>query len=215
MRKLEVPFLASVNKDSSVSHISLLLNDLPRQGIETAPWPDFSYRPEVAFSIAHSDDCIFIKYYVQERSVQALHWQPNGPVYKDSCVEFFLAFGEEAGYYNLEFNCIGACLCGYGSGREKREEIPEQLLDLIKYQALLQKDHAGSEDGVSWDLTLMVPLAVFCHHRLTALRSLRCRGNFFKCGDDLPEPHFLSWSPIESEKPDFHQPRFFGDLQFV
>ncbi|MBO7233161.1 MAG: hypothetical protein J6V16_08435, partial [Bacteroidales bacterium] len=26
------------------------------------------------------------------------------------------------------------------------------------------------------------------------------------------QPHYLSWQPINTEKPDFHRPEFFGTL---
>ena len=38
--------------------------------------------------------------------------------------------------------------------------------------------------------------------------------NFYKCGDKLQTPHFLSWNPIDLEKPNFHCPEFFGMLRF-
>ena len=40
----------------------------------------------------------------------------------------------------------------------------------------------------------------------------RIRANFYKCGDKTAHPHFLSWSPVSTEKPDFHRPEFFGEL---
>lgn len=33
--------------------------------------------------------------------------------------------------------------------------------------------------------------------------------NFYKCGDDLPAPYYLSWNKIIAPKPDFHYPDFF------
>lgn len=39
--------------------------------------------------------------------------------------------------------------------------------------------------------------------------------NFYKCGDDTPQPHFISWSPIDLPKPDFHAPQFFGALELL
>ena len=30
--------------------------------------------------------------------------------------------------------------------------------------------------------------------------------------DKTAHPHYLSWSPIGTEKPDFHRPEFFGEL---
>jgi hypothetical protein len=46
------------------------------------------------------------------------------------------------------------------------------------------------------------------------LKGKTCRANFYKCGDDLPEPHFLSWNNIIADKPDFHLPQYFGTLTF-
>jgi len=40
------------------------------------------------------------------------------------------------------------------------------------------------------------------------------RANFYKCGDKLQTPHFLSWAPIDLPKPKFHCPEFFGELVF-
>ena len=33
-------------------------------------------------------------------------------------------------------------------------------------------------------------------------------------GDNLSHPHFLSWRPIQTEKPDFHRPEFFEQVTF-
>jgi hypothetical protein len=46
------------------------------------------------------------------------------------------------------------------------------------------------------------------------MKGKKCRANFYKCGDDLPEPHFLAWNMINTEEPDFHRPEFFGTLEF-
>ena len=40
------------------------------------------------------------------------------------------------------------------------------------------------------------------------------KGNFYKCGDHLSVPHFLSFAPIGVPKPDFHRPEFFCTLEF-
>ena len=40
------------------------------------------------------------------------------------------------------------------------------------------------------------------------------RGNFYKCGNQLPKPHFLSWNPIPTDNVQFHCPEFFGELDF-
>ena len=40
------------------------------------------------------------------------------------------------------------------------------------------------------------------------------KANFYKCGDNMPQKHYLSWHPIEIEKPNFHRPDHFGTLYF-
>jgi hypothetical protein len=40
------------------------------------------------------------------------------------------------------------------------------------------------------------------------------RGNFYKCGDELGVPHFVSWTKIKTDSPAFHMPEFFGGLEF-
>jgi hypothetical protein len=67
----------------------------------------------------------------------------------------------------------------------------------------------------SWTLTLAIPLTVFIHHDIKELKGRIFRANFYKCGDKLTVPHYLSWNPVGAEKPDFHRPEYFGLLKFV
>jgi hypothetical protein len=55
---------------------------------------------------------------------------------------------------------------------------------------------------------------VFLLNKFNTLDGLEAGGNFYKCGDHLKVPHFLSWNPIKTEKPDFHLPAFFGKMRF-
>ena len=66
----------------------------------------------------------------------------------------------------------------------------------------------------TWEVALVIPYAVFFKHRITSLDGQTIKANFYKCGDELQTPHFLSWNPINIEKPDFHRPDFFGSLEF-
>ena len=43
----------------------------------------------------------------------------------------------------------------------------------------------------------------------------RFLGNFYKCGDETPAEHYLSWHPITSAGPDFHRPECFGTLEIA
>ena len=216
MNELEVSVASLVHADSAMSHISSVLDKLFRHRIAHAPWPEFSYVPEVSFSIAHHNDCIFLKYYVFETVVKASWYKPDDPVYKDSCVEFFITLGDDMGYYNFEFNAIGTCKLNFGIDRHHRKVVPEKLVTSIRYWASIQNQLGkDATHGVQWELTLAIPVHVFSEHHLTSLSGMQCTANFYKCGDDLPVPHYLCWNDIPTPTPDFHQPAYFGRLLFL
>jgi len=212
--KLVVPLLNGVNKDSPIDQLSFLLDSHKKNHIGMVPWPHYGYKPDVYFAIAYGHDSIFIKYYVSEKSVKAIYGKPNEPVYKDSCVEFFISFGNEEAYYNFEFNCAGTCMLGFGISKANRKLLPESVIRMIRHQALLKPVNNPEQGNISWELTLIIPLEVFYYHSLVSLNGKQCQGNFYKCGDELPDPHFLTWNDIKSTYPDFHLPEFFGEMQF-
>lgn len=211
MNSLKIEYLKGIGYQDAIDSISLILNKIERHPLSHTPWTDFPYKPKVEFAIAYGTDCIFLKYYVIEDNIRASNTIVNDPVYEDSCVEFFISM-DGRGYYNLEFNCIGTCQAGFGTGREARSLLPEEVISQIKYQALHKNQKNGS---ISWELTLCIPVSVFIHHQLPSLQGQRYSGNFYKCGDALPEPHFVTWANIQSEVPNFHLPQFFGSLYFV
>jgi hypothetical protein len=65
-----------------------------------------------------------------------------------------------------------------------------------------------------WCLTIVLPKRLFFRHPQLSLDDLKARGNFYKCGDKLTKPHFLSWNAIDTPSPDFHVPQAFGTLIF-
>jgi hypothetical protein len=212
MNFLRVPFLDGIDQHSSLHEISQVLDKAPKQQLVYVPWANYPYHPEVQFSMAHGSDAVFIKYFVKEKTIRAVNNTLNSPVYKDSCVEFFIGFNDEPAYYNFEFNCIGTHLIGYGEDKINRTLLPHDLSQQIKYKSVLSNDQ--NQATVGWELTLLIPVTAFYFHRIKTVKGLHCVANFYKCGDELPEPHFVTWSNIQSPQPDFHLRQFFGALEF-
>lgn len=185
------------------------------QEMGVANWQEsYPYRPEVKFSVAHDGESILVLYQVHEESVRAEAPADGGHVWEDSCCEFFFAPDAE-GYYNIECNCAGTLLVAYGAGRDQREQAPKETMALIDRYASLGRTPFGTYTGDNhWTLALKIPAEVFFRHPGIKLQGLRAHGNFYKCGDALPRPHFLSWNKVDTEKPDFHRPEFFGELEF-
>jgi hypothetical protein len=202
MKQLTVPFTNAAD-----------LNDWhATELISNAPWSKYPYKPEVRFSVRHSGESMFLKFKITEKAIRAAQHQYNSAVYEDSCVECFIAFDGSLNYYNIEINCIGAILMAYGSGRLDRSFIDKRHLKTIGRKIFIhQPDHKGM---VEWQLTAMLPASIFLHESIDSLNGKHCRANFYKCGDLLPDPHFLCWSQINAPEPDFHLPEFFGELYF-
>lgn len=209
--KLAVSFFEGVQSNSSMETISQRLDREEKKSLAFAPWKGGARQPVVSFTAGHTNDSVLLKYYVAEEFLAAAHGATNAPVYNDSCVEFFISF-DESGYYNFEFNCLGTCLAAFGRGREGRTLLPVQRIAAIRSHSVIDRNGLGQ--GINWTITLVLPLSVFTFHCLSSLSGLECRANFFKCGDGLPQPHFVAWANIEAPVPDFHLPRYFGFLAF-
>lgn len=213
MNQIQSKFFADTDRHTSLDIIDRAMNHLQMNSIATAPWAAYAYKPQVKFSVAHGKDCILIKYWVKENNVQAVYTNTNDPVYRDSCVEFFIALEPGDDYYNFEFNYMGTCLAGFGKGKEDRTLLPVKVIDQIRKKSTIPTNKPGLL--ISWELLLVIPFDVFYFHTLESLKGKTVMANFYKCGDDLPEPHYLVWSNIQSEIPDFHLPAFFGQMKFI
>jgi hypothetical protein len=194
---------------NNVEKLHSILNEQQKHFLEFHLWPNGDYQPAVSFSLAHNDRSVFLKFFVQEKEIRANVNKINGPVWEDSCVEFFVAF-DESGYYNLEFNCLGMMYAAFGKNRNERTLLSKELLNRIESHTRLSK-----KDGYFyWEIVMVIPAEIFSYHSISSLNGIVCRGNFYKCGDGLCSPHYLSWANIESDVPDFHLPEFFGEIVF-
>lgn len=187
-------------------------NDVAYHPVSIVNWEDYPYKPNVSFGIAHDGKNIYINWKVDEAEIKALCGKDGGDVWKDSCVEFFVTF-DNSSYYNIETNCIGKVLAATGSARHSRASVPAHLIANTKRCSSLGDKPLERGSG-KWELSLIIPADLFYLDSITSLSGIKAEGNFYKCGDDLGQIHFLSWNAIDSETPDFHLPPFFGELYF-
>lgn len=183
--------------------------------IDCLNWQEFPYRPKVSVRMAHNGKTLLLHYRVDEQSVAAVAAGDNGRVWEDACCEFFCSPADDGLYYNLECNCVGILLLASGPERENREKAPAEVLQQIgRWSSLGRKSFSERIGQTHWELALVVPAKCFFRHKIDNLSGMRCMGNFYKCGDRLKEPHFLSLYPIRLPRPDFHRPDFFGPILF-
>jgi Carbohydrate-binding family 9 len=183
--------------------------------IDILNWDAYTYKPDVRFNIAYGENEIFMKYYVREDHFKAEKTETNQMVCEDSCVEFFVSPLDDAIYYNIEFNAIGTCLLGSGTGRHDSKRASAEIISGIRRMGSAGREAIPESAGkYSWTLTIAIPLATFFHHRITELKGKTFRANFYKCGDMLSVPHYVTWNAVGTEKPDYHRPEYFGMVKF-
>jgi len=205
------------SKPVDLDRVSQLLEEQAElHTLEQTPWEAFRYKPKVQFRIAHSNNAIWLKYYVEEENILADNTEPNSSVSRDSCVEFFFDPLGNGKYYNFEFNCIGTIHLAYGPDRHSRTFVdPDQIHEKILIRSSLG-DRAFEEKGGGhrWEMTMVLPAEILTSHSDIELRGRSSRANFYKCGDNTAVKHYVTWNPVGTPRPDYHRPEFFGTLIF-
>lgn len=198
------------------STVTDLLAQNPSRTLNCRNWPqEYPEHPEVVMRLGHTDTEMWLRFDVAEERVAALATEPQGAVYNDSCVELFISFDNVA-YYNLEMNCIGVALLGYGKSRACRRAIAPTLMQQLSIVSTLgTAPFPEKSGGFKWHLTARVPIACFEFDNLTSLTGRAARANAYKCNSGVSVKHYLSLYPIQAPAPDFHRPEFFAPVQFA
>lgn len=217
MKIIEVRGVTFEEDNPGMNEISAKLDEIGiGHSVDVINWKEYRYKPEVRFNIAYRGKEIFLKYYIKEGYFKAEKTETNQMVCEDSCVEFFVSPANDGIYYNFEFNGIGTCLLGAGTCREESSLAHPGLISGIRRISSAGNLPVKEKKGeFFWTITLAIPGEVFFHHEIKEFKGRTFRANFYKCGDKLSVPHYLTWNPVETEAPDYHQPAYFGQLKFV
>lgn len=211
MKQLTIPYHPALEMLDTASVIDIIERKTPRHYIDQVNWPSYSYMPVASFNIARSDKHLFIQFFSMANSLRAVYDKDGSPVYQDSCVEFFVKRPTDEHYINFEFNCIGTCDASFRLSREEKTDLtPKQLALIRRHSSLPKASFKEKASTQGWHLLVSIPFALIGLEKDHLPEKLL--GNFYKCGDATACPHYLSWSPIETEQPDFHRPEFFGEL---
>lgn len=211
-KTLNVPFISGIDSNNLEEIINILDEKGERRTIESLNWArDFPYHPLTVFTIAHSGKYIYVDFFVRCNYLRAMNYLNNSPVSQDSCVEFFVSPECDAHYWNFEFNCIGTINASHRSERNNPIRLNDEQLALVKRYASCGTRPFNEVEGLfTWNLIIAIPLELIGIHYEG--HPIEMKGNFYKCASGSSQPHYLSWNPIHTEKPDFHRPEFFGKI---
>ncbi|MBO4768571.1 MAG: hypothetical protein J5495_03445, partial [Bacteroidales bacterium] len=128
-----------------------------RFALYCVPWPDaFPYKPKVEVAIAHSDKSLLVRFDVEEEGCRAVCTQPNGPVWEDSCVEFFVKKPRSRYYYNFDTSCIGVGLAGKRRSRRDFRHFTQEEMAQIKRRSSLPCKPFEEKGVTKWSVELEI-----------------------------------------------------------
>ena len=187
-------------------------DDIEKAEINECVWL-FDYKPySFAQVVFVKNEGFLIKLTSFESNPKAVHQGFYSNVYKDSCLEMFAKFDNSCEkYVNIETNSIGASLIAIGKDRHERVRIDEIIEKPFPVKAFKDKDKWSTEIFVSLkDLEKLYGL-----DRSIFKEGYEFYGNFYKCGDETETEHYVMWNRVETEKPDYHRPEYFGKFILI
>ena len=201
-------YLINTNSEEVVSE----LLKLPATKVDCVNWEEFPYKPTVTVRLGYSSSALAILFEVEENHVRVVTMEDCGPVWEDSCCEFFVAAPAGDGYFNFEMNCVGTLLAAKRQSQTEYEFLSEE--QFAKIQRFSSLPHAPIDsvgDGQKYWIAEVIPFSILGLDE--APKSIMA--NFYKCGDNCQKHHFLSMAPISTPSPCFHCPEFFQEVKFI
>lgn len=158
--------------------------------------------------LCHNEDTLFLRMEAEEPEIRATLTGPLEQVCNDSCLEFFFApLAGDDRYLNFECNPLGTLYLGFGAERATR------VRQIVQDPSVFHIRPYYTEDG--WGVTMEIPLSFLRVYFPAATLTGMAAANFYKCGDETVSPHYLAWSPLSCDHPDFHRRQDFGILRFA
>ena len=168
--------------------------------VQTCPWADRKGDMQMQARILYDDYGMYVRLETDEKMPIATQTEQNSPVCNDSCMEFFVSPNEnDARYVNFEFNAYGTM---YMAVRESRNVYFHPVEDRRYFEV------QSYVDNKRWVLQFVIPFAFTDKYFGTHTKAMR--GNLYKCGEKNGQKHNATYYLVDTERPDYHLPQFFG-----
>ena len=196
-------------KDYEIKKVKV--DDAKALKIDTVLWNMGDGAPDTYTQISYDDEGFNIKFTIKESEPLALQTKHCEHVHTDSCVEFFVNFmPEETNWYiNFEVNANGIMNPAYRQDRYQFKHLSIDEINSFGIKTDIKENYWTVSFKVSYEF-------VKSYYKDFDINNCDyIIGNLQKCCESTDETYFLSYFPIECEKPDFHRPEYFGKFTVV
>ena len=178
-------------------------------------WMNNNYRPKVEVKVCYSAENLFVYFRTIESEITARFKYINDLVHKDSCVEFFINLfpNQSDKYLNFEMNPLGTIYVEFGD-TQNRDLLSIDDIKQIEIKSSIKTPTIGHYGSSNWEVAYKIPFTLFEKMYQLNFVGDNAKGNFYKCGDESKFEHYGCWNKIDSVKPNFHLPTYFGELIF-
>ena len=194
--------------------MSMVIKKVPiekstKNQIKNALWGYTKYTPEVYVNVVYDDEGFIVKFTVNEKEPTRTKTKHFESVHLDSCVEFFVNFDPEHSdkYINFETNANGVMNVAFRSNR-----YDEKKLELSEVEGFNITPEINDE---YWTVTYKIGFDFIKKYypEFDIEKASYVKGNVYKCGDETPIEHYMSYFEVKCENPDFHRPEYFGKIE--
>ena len=169
---------------------------------------DPPYRPNTYFKMGVVGEDLVAILECYEENPRAVFENRDDPIYRDSCLEFFIApLEDREEYVNVEMNSKGAFLCEFGKGKYDRAFVSS----LTDSSPIVEAFKGEDMNGAFWGVTVKLTKDFISElYKIEKFDFTTVKANFYKCGDDCEIQHYVAFSPVTTLPPGFHNPECFA-----
>ena len=212
---LSIPYIKDLSNCSVDQVINMIEDRGVRRTIDSLNWGDeYPYHPLTTISLAHTDDTLFIDFFVRSNYLRAVNYKTNDPVEEDSSVAVYLKHPDSDKSVALFFNCIGTVKGAIVDAQGNKQLINDADLAGVACYASCGKRPFNELEGLfTWNLSVEIPFSLINIKYVG--KPIELMGNFYKCATGTSQPHYLSWMPVDTPKPTFSRQDFFGEITLI
>ncbi|WP_232834822.1 carbohydrate-binding family 9-like protein [Pleomorphovibrio marinus] len=178
------------------------------------------FMPETEAKLAYDTHYIYGIFRVKDRYVISEETKPNGPVSRDSCVEWFFAPDEDSPhtYFNIEINAGGTTLFHHVTVPRKEYKVidEEDISEITVATSMPSVISPEITSDTTWIVEYKIPIRLLKKYSniTQPSKGVTWKANFYKTANRNSNPHYITWNIVENPRPDFHLPQYFGKLIF-
>ena len=190
--------------------------------IDSYPWFKSGQKEQTTVRLLFDQRAIHVQFLCEGKHIYADQTEINSAVCRDSCVEFFAqpALQTDQRYFNLEINCCGNFLLGWGINKQEiawnfvEPQLSSKYLRIASSITAPTKQESLKDNG--WWVAAEIPfelLSQLSGREIQLSSGSTWRANFYRCGGRTNQ-QYACWNRVGTANPDYHQPEFFGELVF-